>query len=326
MVDPSANEQLTKYLTDVHSIEEQAIAQLERAPGNAGDPGLSEAFRLHLQETRGQERLVREQLERLGAKPSTVKDVAGKLGGWGMLVFARLNPDTPGKLAMHAYSYERMELAAYELLRRIADRVGDPQVSAMAATIAEQERAMADRIAARWDGAVAASLREKQADDLQEEIVKYLRDAHALESQALQLLETGPRIAGFDALAAVFRDHLEETREHQRLVDERLGELGARPSRFHAGAMRLGAMNLGGFFKAQPDAPAKLAGFAYAFEALECGAYELLLRTARRGGDARTAELAERILDEERVAAERVAGTWDAAAEVALREQGVATG
>jgi ferritin-like metal-binding protein YciE len=324
MADPSVQEQLTKYLTDVHSIEEQAIAQLELAPRIAGDPGLREAFRLHLQETRGQEQLVREQLERLGAKRSAVKDVAGKLGGWGMVIFARLNPDTPGKLAMHAFSYEHMELAAYELLRRIADRAGDQAVSAMAGTIGAQERAMADRIGEHWDGAVDASLREKGAEALGQEVVKYLRDAHALEAQALQLLETGPKIADFDALAAIFREHLEETREHQRLIDERLSELQARPSRFQAGAMRLGAMNLGGFFKAQPDTPAKLAGFAYAFEALECAAYELLARTARRAGDEETAALAERILAEERAAAEKVAGTWDAAAEVALREQDAA--
>jgi ferritin-like metal-binding protein YciE len=323
MAENTLTEQLTKYLTDVHSIEEQAVAQLKLAPRIAGDPELKRIFAEHLRETEGQERLVREQLERRGAAPSKVKDVAGKLGGWGMVLFARLHPDTPGKLAMHAYSYEHMELAAYELLRRIADRAGDEAVSAMAATIAAQERAMADRIAEHWDGAVAASLREKEAEDLGEERIKYLRDAHALEGQAMQLLETGPRIAGFDSLATLFREHLEETREHQRLIDERLSELDARPSRFQAGAMRLGALNLGGFFKAQPDTPAKLAGFAYAFEALECGAYELLARTARRAGDEQTAALAERILDEERVAAEKVAGTWDEAAEVALREQGV---
>ena len=326
MADRTSQEQLTKYLTDAHSIEEQAIAQLERAPAMAGDRGLSEAFRLHREETKGHERLVREQLERLGGKPSVVKDVAGKMGGWGMVLFARFNPDTPGKLAMHAYSYEHMELAAYELLRRIADRAGDERVSAMATTIGAQERAMADRIAGHWDGAVEASLREKDAGDLAKEVVKYLRDAHALEGQALQLLETGPLIADFDALAAIFGEHLEETREHQRLVDERLAGLDARPARFQAGAMRLGALNFGGFFKAQPDTPAKLAGFAYAFEALECGAYELLARTARRAGDEQTAAMAERILAQERVAAEKVAGTWDEAAEVALREQGVATG
>jgi ferritin-like metal-binding protein YciE len=226
---------------------------------------------------------------------------------------------------MHAFSYEHMELAAYELLRRIAERAGDEAVQEIARRIGGQERAMADRLGRHWDRAVEASLREKGAEDIHKELVKYLRDAHALEAQALQLLESGPRIAEFDALAAVFRDHLDQTREHQRLVDERLAAHGSGPSRFQAGAMRAGVLNLGVFFKAQPDTPPKLAGFAYAFEALEIGAYELLSRVARRAGDEETAAVAERILAEERVAAERVAGTWDAAADLALRAT-VATG
>jgi hypothetical protein len=33
----SIDQQLDKYLTDVHSIEVQALAQLERAPSSADD-------------------------------------------------------------------------------------------------------------------------------------------------------------------------------------------------------------------------------------------------------------------------------------------------
>src|SRR3954468_4771933 len=191
----SFEEQITKYLTDVHSIEVQALEQMRIAPKIAGDPDLARMFEEHLEETKEHERLVREELEHRGASPSTVKDVAGRVGGWGMVLFAKLNPDTPGKLAMHAYSYEHMELAAYELLRRIAERAGDERVRAMAEQIGGQERAMADRIAAMWDRAVEASLREKGAEDIGKDLVKYLRDAHSLEAQALQLLETGPKIA-----------------------------------------------------------------------------------------------------------------------------------
>ncbi len=324
MAERTFDEQLIKYLTDVHSIEVQALEQMRMAPRIAGSPELAGIYREHFQETEGHERLVREELERRGAKPSTLKDVAGRVGGWGMVLFAKANPDTPGKLAMHAYSYEHMELAAYELLRRFAERAGDDRLRDLALRVGADERAMADRIGDRWEAAVDASLREKDAGDLGTEIVKYLRDAHALEAQALQMLEVGPKLAEYDALAILFREHLEETREHQRLVDERLKELGGRPARFEAAAMRVPAVNLGVFFKVQPDTPVKLGGFAYAFEALEAGAYELLARTAGRGGDERTAELAQTILHNERDTAERVAGTWDAAVDAALAAQGVA--
>src|SRR5207302_1822270 len=50
-------EQLTKYLTDAHSIEEQALAQLRDAPDAAGDPELARAYREHLAETEEHERL-----------------------------------------------------------------------------------------------------------------------------------------------------------------------------------------------------------------------------------------------------------------------------
>jgi ferritin-like metal-binding protein YciE len=321
MAEQTYDEQLTKYLTDAHSIEVQAIEQMKVAPRLAGDPDLGRIFREHLDETREHERLVREALDERGASPSIVKDVMGRIGGWGMVLFAKLNPDTPGKLAMHAYSYEHMELAAYELLRRIAERGADAPVAALATRIGGQERAMADRIGERWDRAVDASLRDKDADATREEIVKYLRDAHALEGQALQLLEAGPKIAELDALADVFREHLEQTREHQQLVDARLEALGSGPGRFQSAALRIGALNLGTFFKAQPDTPVKLSGFAYAFEALEAGAYELLRRTAQRAGDEQTAAMAERILVQERAAAEKVAGTWDAAVDAGLAQQ-----
>jgi ferritin-like metal-binding protein YciE len=317
----SLQEQITKYLTDAHSIEEQALVQMEQAPRLAGDPELAKIFKEHLAETRDHEQAVRAELQRRGAAPSTVKDVAGKLGGWGMLLFARLNPDTPGKLVVHGYSYEHMELAAYELLRRMAERDGDEHVRALAERLGGQERAMAGRLAERWDRAVDASLKEKSAEHLQDEVVKYLRDAHAIEAQALGLLETGPKLAGFDALAKVFEEHLPQTREHQRLVDERLAQLGSGPARFQAGALRVGALNLGAFFKVQPDTPVKLAGFAYAFEALETAAYEMLARTADRAGDSETAQLARHIMGEERAAAEKVAGTWDAAVDAVLAER-----
>jgi ferritin-like metal-binding protein YciE len=316
-------EQLTKHLTDAHSIEVQALLQMRVAPRMARDPQLARAFREHIVETEEQERLVRERLAARGADPSRRKDIAGRAGGVGMVLFARTQPDTPGKLVAHAYSYEHMELAAYELLSIVAERAGDSETAAVARSIGEQEAAMAERLAAGFDRAVEASLREVTADDVGRQLGNYLADAFAIESQALQLLEQGREIAGESELSKVFSDHLEETRSQQAAVRARIEARGERPSRFKSVLLRIGGVNLGAFFGAQPDTPAKLAGFAFAFEHLEIAAYEQLLRVARRAGDDETARIAERIVGEERAAAAAIRARFEAAVDAALRAQGL---
>jgi ferritin-like metal-binding protein YciE len=316
--------QLIKYLTDAHSIEVQALAQLRTAPDLAGDPDNAAAFREHLAETEEHERLVRGLLEARGAKPSRTKDAVMALGGKGFLLFARLQPDTPGKLQAHALSYEGLEYASYELLRRSAERLGDEEVAEVARRIAGEEQAMIERLTAGLDRSAEASLQEVGRDDLDEQLRKYLADAHAIEEQAIALLERAPKLAGDERLAATYADHLAETRDHADLVSERLRALGGDPSSVKDAALRLGALNWGAFFQAHPDTPGKLAAFAFAFEHLEVGGYEQLCVVARRADDADTAALAQRILAEERSAAERIEAGFDAAAAAALAEQGVA--
>jgi UDP-glucose 4-epimerase len=303
--------QLVKYLADVHSIELQALAQLRAAPKIAGDERLRRAFEEHLVETEGQERRVRERLETLGGKPSKLKDAAGVAGGWAMAAFAASQPDTPGKLTMHAFSYEHMELAAYELLKRLAERAGDEETARMAAEITAQEARMADRLEQSFDATVEASLAMVEEDRLDSVLVVYLRDVHALEGQAVKLLEAGAERVDDEHLEAVFREHLGETRHHRERIEGLLDERGAKPSLVKDAMLKAGGLNLSAFFGAQPDSTTKLAGFAFAFEHLEIAAYELLRRVAARAGDQGVVVAAEQILAEERRAAERVATSWD---------------
>lgn len=316
MPDNDPQTQLVKYLADVHSIEEQARIQMERAPKMVEGP-LSEAFQRHLGETESQEQRVRERLEAHDASPSKLKDAAGKAGAFGMVLFARSQPDTPGKLVMHAFSYEHMEVAAYELLAIAAREAGDEETASMAEAIAEEEREMAGRLAANWDEAVEQALREVDPDDLNDQVNTYLADVHALEGQSKELLEKGKEMDVPEALSAVFEHHLRETEGHLEKLERRLDDRGATPSAVKDAMLRLGALNWGGFFGAQPDTPAKLAGFSYAVENLEIAAYELLLRVARRAGDQETVSLAESILSEEKKAAESVADQWPVSMAVA---------
>jgi ferritin-like metal-binding protein YciE len=314
-------EQLTKYLTDAHSIEEQALVQMRLAPRMAGTANLARIFREHLAETEEHERLTRERLDARGASPSKVKDLVMQAGGAGFALFARSQPDTPGKLVAHAYSYEHLELGAYELLIRVADRAGDQATAETARRIRDQEDAMGQRLADSFDEAVDASLAGK--DDLAGQLKSYLRDAHALESQSIQLLEAAPKLGGAGDLERIYEEHLAESRNHQARVRERLEHHGAGPSRVKDVAMKAGAINWGTFFGGHPDTPGKLACFAYAFEHLEIAGYEELRRVAERAGDTQTAGIAQQILAEERAAAGKLAAAFDQAALAALEAQGV---
>jgi ferritin-like metal-binding protein YciE len=323
MATRTLDEQLTKYLTDAHSIEEQALQQLRSAPDLAGDPELAAAFRAHLGETERHERLVRERLDAHGASPSKLKDLVMRAGGVGFLLFARFQPDTPGKLTAHAFSYEHLEAAAYELLMRVAERAQDEETADVARQILADEHRMANRLAGNFDRAVEASLRELEPDDLREQLRKYLADAHAIEAQAIELLERAPKLAGDAELERLYAGHLAETHEHQRLVHERLDALGGDPSSLKDAAMRAGALNWGMFFQTHPDTPGKLAAFAYAFEHLEIAGYEELKRIAQRVADTATEDAVERILGEERAAAEKLAAAFDRAVDASLAAVGV---
>jgi ferritin-like metal-binding protein YciE len=53
-------------------------------------------------------------------------------------------------------------VAAYEQLKRVAERAGDDETARLAESIAAEERAMADRLAGQWDAAVDAALAEQE--------------------------------------------------------------------------------------------------------------------------------------------------------------------
>jgi ferritin-like metal-binding protein YciE len=325
MAKDTLDDQLNAYLADAHSIEEQALAQLRTAPDIAGSDALAAAFREHLIETQRHEKLVRERLEARGGTPSRFKKLVMAVGGKGFILFARSQPDTPGKLAFHAYSYEALEQGSYEMLARTADRAGDEQTAAMARDILGDEYAMADRLAQRFDAAVDASLKDPaDAGATRKQLLSYLADAHALENQSIGLLEHGQTIAGDPQLTELYAAHLAQSRDQQRLVQERLEALGGSPSKLKDAAMKMGALNWGAFFSAHPDTPGKLAVFAYAFEHLEIAGYELLLRVARRAGDEHTAELAQRIALEERATADAIKASFDRALDASLESLGVA--
>jgi UDP-glucose 4-epimerase len=291
---------LVQQLTAVHAIGQQALAQMRRAPLIAGDERLAAIFTAHAGETEAHERLLRERLRAHGM--GVLDGSSERAGGIGMAVFAASEPDTPAKLVSHAFSYEHMEIAAYELLKRMAEEAGDDATAAMAAQIGEEAQRMAARLEGSFDLVVEVSLNGGGELDLAAQLDRCLADVHAIEKQGLQLLEMGPIVVEDENLRRFFAAHLRESEEHEAMVRERIEARRGKPAKAKDAVLQLTGMQVGAFFAAQPETTAKLVGFVSAFEHLEIAAYELLERLARRAGDRKVTGVAERILAEERAA------------------------
>jgi ferritin-like metal-binding protein YciE len=311
-------DQLVHFLSDMYSVEQQALAQLVRAPDMAEDPGLADDFRQHHAETKQQAQMVGQRLEALGGSPSKIKDAIMKAGGKGFLLFAQAMPETPGRLVDHAYSYEAMEWAGYEMLKRFAEHAGDTQTLEMAREIAEQEQAMMHRLERRFDAAEQISHQDCTLEEVCEHIVSHLGDVHAFECQGIALLNKSEQIAGSDRLESLYAEGREMAAGHAELVEERLTQLGSDASAVKDRALQAGGLNWGWFFQTQSDTAPKLAAFVYAVLHLSIGGYELLKRTARRGADPKTAQLCERIISGKQQLAQRLADTFDSAVQSQL--------
>jgi ferritin-like metal-binding protein YciE len=161
------------------------------------------------------------------------------------------------------------------------------------------------------------------AETIEDQLVAYLKDAHALEQMSLQMTQAAAKATDDPQLHELFDHHHDETEEHERLIRERLEARGESTSKIKDLGGRLAAMGKGMESTLPSDAPGRLARDGYVQEQTEIAAYELLCRVAERAGDTQTADVGRRILENERQTAQKIAGAWDHATDLALREAGV---
>jgi ferritin-like metal-binding protein YciE len=152
-------------------------------------------------------------------------------------------------------------------------------------------------------------------EELKQELFKLLQDAHGMEQQSLQTLQAAVLVAGDPQLESLYQGHIMETQRHLELLEERLETHEGSRSLIKDLAGRLTAAQLGAGAVADSDTPAKLVAVAYGFEHFEIAMYELLKRVAQRAGDQDAVEMADKILVNERQAAEKLAASYDLALE-----------
>ncbi len=135
--------------------------------------------------------------------------------------------------------------------------------------------------------------------DIDKQLVKYLNDAHAMEMQSIELLEKGIELAGDTTLAQLFRGHLNDSRDHERYVKQRLEALDESPSTMKNIGAQAAAKGLGLLAQAMPDTPAKLMAVAFAFEHFEIASYKSLIVMAEAAGEPEIARTCQQILRQE---------------------------
>ncbi len=154
-------EQLLKHIDEAHAMEQNVLRMLDGMISTTDDPEILDALEHHKMQTQGHADRMVERLEAHDASPSTVKQIGGVIGALAKLPLDLVRGEKAGRNARDGYATEHLEIASYELLRRIAQKAGDEETATAAQEIIEDERAMAKLIEQNWDKFAELSLQEE---------------------------------------------------------------------------------------------------------------------------------------------------------------------
>jgi len=133
-----------------------------------------------------------------------------------------------------------------------------------------------------------------------ENLLDWLRDAHAMEQQAEKMLKAqSERLEHYPKLKARIEQHLQETLDQQQLVEDCITRLGGSSSTLKdiAGKLMAFGQAIGGSMMSDEVIKGAMAG--YVFENVEIATYTVLIAAAKAAGDKQTQAACEQILPQE---------------------------
>jgi len=153
--------QLVRHIDEAHAMEQNVLRTLDGMIATTDDPEILDALEHHKLQTQNHADRMAQRLEAHDATPSTVKQIGGVLGALAKLPWDFVGAEKAGRNARDAYATEHLEIASYELLRRIAQKAGDEETAQAAREIIVEEHAMAKLIAENWDKFTELALLEE---------------------------------------------------------------------------------------------------------------------------------------------------------------------
>jgi ferritin-like metal-binding protein YciE len=155
------DEQLIKHIDEAHAMEQNVLRMLDSMIATTDDSEILQELEHHRLETEGHVQRMRQRLEAHGAAPSTVRQMTGIVGALAKMPLEVIRGEKAGRNARDCYTTEHTEIAAHELLKRVAARAGDGETAAACEEILAQERQMAAVIEQNWDRFVELALRDE---------------------------------------------------------------------------------------------------------------------------------------------------------------------
>src|SRR5947199_2865512 len=154
-------EQLIKHIDEAYAMEQNVLRMLDGMISTTDDPEILDALEHHRMQTQHHADRMAQRLEAHGASPSAVKQIGGVLGALAKMPLDFVRGEKAGRNARDGYATEHLEIASYELLRRIAQKAGDEETAQAATDIIAEEAAMAKLIEEHWDRFAELSLQEE---------------------------------------------------------------------------------------------------------------------------------------------------------------------
>jgi ferritin-like metal-binding protein YciE len=152
---------LHEYLATTHAMERSMLRQLGALISTTDDEQIRAALEQHRAQTQEQIERLEERLEDHYEEPWDLKEVSAQFSAFFKALADVLRADKPVKNARDVFVTEHLEIAAYEILERLAVRAGDPKTALVARENRAAEEAMARTIAANWDRVVDDMLAEE---------------------------------------------------------------------------------------------------------------------------------------------------------------------
>ena len=149
--DKKLREKLIDYVQDAHAMEVNVQAMLQSMILSTQDEPVKRQLEHHLDETKRQADRLSARLDALDAGGSVRKQVTAVMGAGAKGMLDQLRGDKPGKNARDAYVTESLEIAAYELLMRLAERAGDLETITVCRENLNEELEMRRFIEKNWD-------------------------------------------------------------------------------------------------------------------------------------------------------------------------------